>query len=286
MSAILRHSWRVLLGACAAAAMFAMPSAASAQAQPIQVCVNRAGRIVGIDVPCKFNQVNLTWNIQGPQGPAGAVGSQGAQGPTGNQGPVGPQGLVGTAGAAGPDGPQGPVGPAGAQGATGAAGPQGLQGPQGPQGPVGLPGTPGNPGEAGLSGDNLTTLTGSSFAGEQTAGVVPGIFYYYGPGNGASHDPVEGLVSESVPLPAGTLSNLTVLVDRAPGTGNTDTFQVCINSVCNGNVTCQIQNLAQTCTSTLTDTIHDSDRVAIAAVGSTLAAPANVTWSMNLQLAP
>jgi hypothetical protein len=87
-------------------------------------------------------------------------------------------------------------------------------------------------------------------------------------------------------LPAGTLSKLTVLVDAAPGTGNTDTFQVCINSICNGNVTCQIQNLAQTCTSTLTDTINDGDRVAIAAVGSSAATSADVTWSMNLQLAP
>jgi hypothetical protein len=284
MSALNRHLWLMVLGLSTAAAMLAIPGVAAAQSQPIQVCVNRQGRIVGIDVPCKYNQVSLTWNIQGPQGAAGAVGDQGATGPTGNQGPVGPQGPVGAAGATGPAGAQGPAGPAGPPGIAGAQGAQGLQGPQGPKGPAGPPGQDGNAGAAGLSGDNLVTLAGNSFS--DLSGVAFNINFYLGAGNGVAYLHPAALTSESTPLPAGVLSKLTVLVGTAPGIGNTDTFNVCVNSVCSATVQCVVQNSSQTCTSTGTLSINDGDRVAIHSFGSTLANPATVTWSMNLQLAP
>ena len=284
MSALNRHFWLMVLGLSTAAAMLAIPGVAAAQSQPIQVCVNRQGRVVGVDVPCKYNQVSLTWNIQGPQGAAGPVGDQGATGPTGNQGPVGPQGPVGTAGSVGPTGALGPAGPAGPPGIAGAQGAQGLQGPQGPTGPTGPAGPAGNPGAAGLTGDNLVTLAGNSFS--YLTGVENGLDLYLGAGNGVAGVEPAALTSESTPLPAGVLSNLTVLVGTAPGIGNTDTFNVCVNSVCSATVQCVVQNSSQTCTSTGTLSINDGDRVAIHSIGSAIAIPATVTWSMNLQLAP
>jgi len=268
MSPIVRHSWPMLLGMCAVAAVFVMPGAASAQSQPIQACVNRQGKIVRIGPTCSKKQTTLSWNIAGPQGPIGTVGPQGAQGPAGSPGAAGPTGAMGL------------VGP---------TGPQGTQGPQGPPGPAGVAGAAGAPGTAGTSGDNLVTLTGSSFAGIYYPGVGGGTTaFYYGPGNQVSSTGGTSLPSESVPLPAGTLSNLVVQVDANPGSSQTYTFVTCINGTCTGNVTCTIPDPQMTCTSTAlaTDSISEGDVVAIEAVGTASSAKADVTWSMNLQLAP
>ncbi|MDX1745721.1 MAG: hypothetical protein R3324_07275, partial [Halobacteriales archaeon] len=65
------------------------------------------GRITSIAVgdeprsACKKNEVQVSWNREGPQGP---------QGPRGPEGPVGPKGEPG------PEGPQGEPGPQGEQG--------------------------------------------------------------------------------------------------------------------------------------------------------------------------
>ena len=271
MSPIVRHSWPMLLGMCAAAAVFVMPGAASAQSQPIQACVNRQGKIVRIGPTCSKKQTNLSWNIAGPQGPIGTVGPQGAQGPAGSPGAAGPTGAMGL------------VGP---------TGPQGTQGPQGPPGPAGVAGAAGAPGTAGTSGDNLVTLTGSSFAGIYYPGVGGGTTaFYYGPGNQVSSTGGTSLPSESVPLPAGTLSNLVVQVDASPASASfpneTYTFETCINGTCGSSLTCAIASqTVMTCTSSTTTTINDGDVVAIEAVGTANSAGADVTWSMNLQLAP
>jgi len=249
MSPIVRHSWPMLLGMCAVAAVFAMPGAATAQSQPIQACVNHRGKIVAIGATCGKKQTTLSWNIAGPQGPIGPVGVQGARGPTGSVGAAGPTGPTGPVGLAGPVGPRGSTGPTGPTGPVGSAGAQGPQGPAGPSGPAGATGATGATGTAGTSGDNLVTLTGSNFAGTDFPGVQPTTFTYYGPGNAISHINPDSLASESVPLPAGTLSNLTVSVDAAPGATNTDTFVVCINQACTGNVTCTISGTATNCTS-------------------------------------
>ncbi|MFN8023903.1 MAG: type VI secretion system tube protein Hcp [Acidimicrobiales bacterium] len=56
---------------------------------------------------CRRGEVEVVWNITGPQGPAGpagpagAAGAQGAPGATGAQGPAGPQGPAGTGGGGG-----------------------------------------------------------------------------------------------------------------------------------------------------------------------------------------
>ena len=271
MSPIVRHSWPMLLGMCAAAAVFVMPGAASAQSQPIQACVNRQGKIVRIGPTCSKKQTNLSWNIAGPQGPIGTVGPQGAQGPAGSPG------------AAGPTGPAGP---------DGAAGSQGPQGPTGPPGPAGAAGAAGAAGSSGTSGDNFVTLTGSNFAGIDFPGVGGGTTaFYYGPGNQVSSAGGTSLPSESVPLPAGTLSNLVIQVDASPASVSFPTedytFETCINGTCGSSLTCTIagQTLL-TCTSTGTAAINDGDVVAIEAIGTTNSQQADVTWSMNLQLAP
>lgn len=303
MSAIVRHSWPMLLGLCATAAVLITPVAAGAQSQPIQACANKQGKIVSIGVTCTKKQTSLSWNTAGPQGPAGPVGPQGAQGPPGSAGPTGPQGSAGPAGPQGAAGSQGPTGPTGSTGPVGSIGPAGAPGPQGPAGAVGATGGSGNPGTAGSSGDNLVTLTGSNFAGTDFPGVgeefdfdsnssIPGTGntpFYYGPGNQVSSASGTSLASESVPLPAGTLSNLVVQVDEAPGTDQSYTFETCINAatsgVCNGNIVCTISGTAQSCTSaTATDVISDGDVVAIEAIGTANSASADVSWSMNLQL--
>jgi hypothetical protein len=271
MSPIVRHSWPMLLGMCAAAAVFVMPGAASAQSQPIQACVNRQGKIVRIGATCGKKQTTLSWNIAGPQGPIGPVGPQGAQGPTGSPGATGPTGATGPVGSVGPTGPQGPTGP------TGTIGPTGVTGA---------------PGIAGTSGDNLVTLTGSNFAGINFPGVGGGTTaFYYGPGNQVSSAGGTSLPSESVPLPAGTLSNLVVQVDASPASvsfpNETYTFETCINGTCGSSLTCAIASqTAMTCTSSTTTSINDGDVVAIEAVGTANSAGADVTWSMNLKLAP
>ncbi|MGC1398745.1 MAG: hypothetical protein WA827_09360 [Candidatus Binatus sp.] len=271
MLALIRQSRPVLLAIFAAATSMAMASRVSAQSQPIEICVSRKGKISGINVPCKFLEVNLTWNIQGPTGPSGPIGVQGVQGPTGAQGPLGPQGP---------------------QGAIGMTGPTGLQGRQGPQGPVGASGTPGTPGTVGTTGDNLATLTGSSYATYITGAwcVMPFFNGYLGPSNSCSVSDTNSLASESTPLPAGSLTNLAILVDNPPPAGQTDTFDVCVNDVCPAGgtpVTCTIAAGDFACED-IEDVIqiNQGDRVTIQTSTTDTSGDglAQVTWSLNLAM--
>jgi hypothetical protein len=181
----LRSAARWTSSAAAALLFAVMAGAGNAQAQTTSICVNRNGRIRGVNSSCHKNQDALFWltaGIQGPpgpvgpQGPAGIAGAQGPQGPQGAQGPAGiagapgAAGTIGATGATGAQGQPGPAGPAGAVGATGATGPTGPtgepgpagpagpigatgpQGPQGAQGDIGLKGIEGIPGIAGLTG--------------------------------------------------------------------------------------------------------------------------------------
>ncbi len=272
MLALIRQSRPVLLAIFAAATSMAMPSRVSAQSQPIEICVSRKGKISGINVPCKFTEVNLTWNIQGPTGPSGPIGAQGVQGPTGAQGPLGPQGP---------------------QGAIGMTGPTGLQGRQGPQGPVGAPGTPGTPGTTGTTGDNLATLTGSSLAlyPDDSWCIQPGFKGYLGPSNSCSVADSNSRASESTPLPAGVLENLAILISNPPGTGQTDTFEVCVNDVCPADtgtpVTCTITGGNFACQDLAGRiSINQGDRVTIqtSTTDSSGNGLSTVTWSLNLAL--
>lgn len=254
--------------------------------------------------------------LQGVTGAPGVIGAQGAVGPTGATGAAGPTGLTGLTGATGP---VGPVGAAGAQGATGLAGPTGVAGPVGNQGPVGaigptgpagivgptgLIGLQGAQGDAGpqgatgpagiagiqgVAGDNTSILAGGNLG--ETIGAARGIQFtairdvvplYLGPGDGASFLSQN---SVSVPVQAGTLSNLDVTLDTAPGSLANPTFgyviTVCDNSVC-GGPTCEIAGISTTCVATGTQAYATGDSMTLKVTSVTgLETTANATWSAN-----
>src|SRR5215467_2987445 len=68
----------------------------------IHGCFNKSGgsiRVIDNSViTCGSNEIELHWNVTGPQGPIGPQGVVGPQGPTGPQGLAGPQGSTGPAG--------------------------------------------------------------------------------------------------------------------------------------------------------------------------------------------
>ena len=84
-----------------------------------------------------------------------------------------------------------------------------------------------------------TALWSSGFAGilsgSSSIGTSP---IYYGPGNGS--DTI--LESEAVPIDASTVTQLWVQTKNVPGPGHSYTFQLCVNSVCDSNVTCTIDS--------------------------------------------
>jgi len=193
--------------------------------------------------------------------------SAGCSGDRGDTGATGPAGSAGPAGAAGPAGPAGPTGPTGATGPTGYAGVDGTNGVQF----YTLGG--------GDLGTNAQLLFGAGFAGilsgSSAVGTSP---IYYGPGNGS--DTI--LESEAVPLDASTVTQLWVQTKNVPGPGHTYTFQLCINSECNSNVTCTIDlpNLTS-CNDTM-DYQHYSpgDTIALKGTADDGAAPTDVSWSV------
>lgn len=224
---------RLLMSSAAALILVAAASTKSFAANDttIQICIDRAGHISGIDTNCRRNQTALNWNIPGPQGaqgvqgPTGPTGVMGPQGVTGNQGGVGPLGPIGPTGAKGNPGSQGP------QGVTGLAGPTGNVGPTGPQGPAGLAGQTGSAGHLGVDGSNETVLGGGNLgtflASDYGTHIVGNETLYFGPDNGASFN----LASVSVPMPAGTLIEFTVQLTDDLNTG-TVTFTGCVNGLC------------------------------------------------------
>ena len=258
----LKHAWRWLAGASAAAMFIAsIPGSAKANPvtpapDPISICVGKTGRIVGIDINCRPNNKQLDWNIPGPQGDPGNQGYQGPQGPKGETGLVGPQGDVGIPGLPGPQGAMGPTGPTGPQGPTGDAGPKGNKGPTGDVGPVGDKGPPGVDGIDGINGDNITILTGGSLGGKvggdaaiqlsptTGSGGNPTFPLYYGAGNAADIDQV----AVQTPTPGGAAFHLQVSIAPTDpggpmGIGGEYQFIVCNENVCNlADLACNIAN--------------------------------------------
>ncbi|CAN5216098.1 hypothetical protein BH09BAC1_BH09BAC1_20520 [soil metagenome] len=104
----------------------------------------------------------------GPTGVTGAVGATGAVGPTGVTGVAGPTGAVGPTGVAGVAGPTGVTGAVGPTGVAGVAGPTGVTGAVGPTGvtgavgPTGVTGAVGPTGPSGTTGQNFTSVFGTS----------------------------------------------------------------------------------------------------------------------------
>jgi Collagen triple helix repeat (20 copies) len=268
-----KNAWRWLVGASAAAMLIAsIAPAANAQVPDtgkISICVSRAGKITGINIPCRNHNFKLIWNIPGPQGDAGLQGNVGPAGAPGAVGPTGSQGDVGPVGPTGPMGALGLTGPAGVQGVTGPAGPTGDLGHPGPTGPTGLMGPSGTP--APFTGDNVEILSGGTlggtiggaaqiqltqFSGDFTP-PIPTTPLYLGPGNGASGEgvfspdsppaPVAApQTSVQVPTPGGTAFNMTVSI--APGdagpSGSDYTFILCNEANCDimTNPFCRVAN--------------------------------------------
>ncbi len=273
-----RNAWRWLIGASAAAMLIASISPAANAQTPdtgiITLCVARNGKIVGVDIQCKPHNLQLTWNIPGPQGPQGLQGYMGPAGAPGSVGPTGSQGLVGIVGPTGPMGSMGLTGPEGDPGLTGPTGPTGNSGhpgPTGPTGDMGMTGPSGTPSFPFPSNDNVELLSGGTSGGtiggaaniqltENTGSLSsPTTPIYMGPGNGASGNGVFAVpvppvpvaapqTSVQVPMPGGTAFNLYVSI--APGDsgplGAQYTFIVCNEANCDitTNPYCRVEHAA------------------------------------------
>jgi Collagen triple helix repeat (20 copies) len=294
MHVLLRHARRVMLGV-AMGALFLAAAPGTGRAQLVTLCyAPHTRKIVNVDGVCSPPNRAITWNVDG------VTGQRGQQGPAGEQGPAGPTGPRGETGPQGPAGPAGAVGLLGGTGATGPEGPagelgaQGLQGPTGATGPTGVTGPTGYDGEAGTNGvqfytlgggdlgTNVELLFGTGFAGilageGSSVGTSP---IYYGPGNGA--DTI--LESEAVPIDASTVTQLWVQTKNVPGPGHRYTFQLCINSVCDSNVTCTIDLPNLTECSDLKDYQHynPGDTIALEGTADEGAAPTDVSWMVVL----
>ncbi|MGB8682501.1 MAG: hypothetical protein WCD12_06410 [Candidatus Binatus sp.] len=269
MQSLVRRGLRVALSAAAGIAMLAAV-APSSSAQTITLCVNRQGRIKGIDIACTKPQVTLTWNAAGVQGPTGPIGLQGPIGAVGSIGPTGPAGAQGFVGPAGSQGPQG---------LTGVQGPMGVQGPTGALGAAGLNGTNTQIIAGGTSGEDVgfafnLVLGGMGSPGNKTL--------YMGPGNGADTT----LANVEVPVSAGTLSELLVQTDMNPGSPSDTTgsyvFVLCVNENCSTPLTCTINDPTTSCNDTIDNvSVNDGDRVAIVGRATTGTNSTDVTYSLE-----
>ncbi len=186
--------------------------------------------------------------LVGAQGPAGATGAQGPQGPVGTTGAAGGAAATGPPGATGATGSQGPQGPTGATGATGA--------------------TPAI----------TTALTGGACA-NQLAGF--GATDYMGPGNCLSNLATD--VQISLPR-ASTTTNLSVILDTAPGGSNSFTFTILKNGTAT-SLTCQITGSATTCSDTShTVSFAAGDTLVLQATSTTTANATQCGWSLTASI--
>jgi hypothetical protein len=136
----------------------------------IYACYNKftgLARIVNSAADCRYDEISLSWNIDGPAGPAGPEGPAGPTGATGPAGKTGPAGPAGATGATGLTGPAGPAGATGATGLTGPAGPTGPTGATGLTGPAGPSGPTGPSGTQSIFGTNAINFFQGSSAGAQ-----------------------------------------------------------------------------------------------------------------------
>jgi len=288
----LRYARRALLGAATGALCLAvLPGTGhAAGCSTLSLCISPHGRIDSVNSSCSPADRLIEWDScgvtgptgpQGPQGPQGFPGDPGATGPQGPVGPVGPTGATGSAGAPGDQGPKGPTGVTGPEGPQGLTGPDGLQGPQGPQGAPGHLGTQSFLLTGGDLGSSVQTL-------DSNEGVLSGTNspLYYGPGNG-----VDTIVeSEAVPIDSGTASTLWVQVKNVAGPGQSYTFILCKNGVCDPKgVACTISLPTLTECSDLVGTLSfaQGDTIELQGTATAKAAPSEVSWSVVMtQTAP
>jgi len=130
-------------------------------------------------------------------------------------------------------------------------------------------------------GTNVELLFGPGFAGILSGtGGIGASTIYYGPGNGS--DTI--LESEAVPIDASTVTQLWVQTKNVPGPGHHYTFRLCVNSVCDSNVTCTIDLPTLTECNDLTDYQHynPGDTIALVGTADDGAAPTDVSWMVVL----
>ena len=180
----------------------------------------------------------------GATGPSGPSGPQGPSGPSGPSGPLGPSGPQGIQGIPGENGPSGPSGPGGPQGASGPSGPSGPQGPVGATGPAG-------------SGAGATIFSG------RVASIPPSGTKWGAPVGLSVAGNTFGLVATRNANTACTASNLSVLLNAAPGGTKSRTFSLSLN---NGNASalaCTIAGAATSCPSAATQVVNPGDLLGI-----------------------
>lgn len=213
--------------------------------------------------------------VTGPQGSTGLQGIQGATGATGADGAQGIQGIVGPTGLTGPTGPTGATGDVGATGPTGATGPKGETGTAGSVGATGLTGPKGETGTAGSTGATGLSVVLSS--GTTLSRTVT-MFLTSGPAMTTD-------LLARIPLPAATLSRLTVRVPTAPGAGTSHVYTVMKAGVAT-SVTCTIANTATSCSDLVNTTLFAADgefSIRMAPVSNPAAASVtSASWSIRL----
>jgi hypothetical protein len=199
---------------------------------------------------------------QGATGLAGARGLQGPQGPAGSQGATGATGPVGPAGLTGPAGPQGPAGANGAAGAQGSVGPAGATGAQGPQGYEGSPGATGPAGPTGPQGasPDVQLWTASLIFPSQSSLPDYGS-PLYGLPLGMSNLQLAAAPPISSVLLAPSNCTASNFSASLPVGVNTSGAALVVNGV--GVISCQIPNVATSCTSTGTAPIAAGSQVSI-----------------------
>lgn len=170
----------------------------------IDICITRSGPDKGT-----IRFVHAKLNCRAAEQRVRLVGSDDQPDPRGSRS------MISAAGLSGPVGPQGP---------RGERGPQGVRGPQGEEGARGAPGPEGKEGKQGPPGvDGATRMLVSGLATSSAASNLAATFL--GPFPTSSSTTLEGDVQQVLPV-GGTVSNLFVDLEDAPGTGSDWTFTI------------------------------------------------------------
>src|SRR5262249_35910286 len=146
-------------------------------------------------------------------------------------------------------GATGATGPQGQQGQQGAAGPQGPAGANGAAGATGAQGATGPPGSGG-SGGYVATFVGSPPNGVDCLALIG-----YGSDGCEAPTPANTYNNSKrlegpVPAGGGTVTNLEVATDTAPGAGKTFVINVQDNTTGATLLSCSITVSRKTCTNT------------------------------------
>lgn len=190
--------------------------------------------------------------------------------------PRGSRSMISGTGLSGPVGPQGP------KGDRGERGPQGVRGLQGEKGDRGIPGAEGKQGLPGADGASQMLISGLATS-SAASNVEP---TFLGPFPASSSTVLEQDAQQVLPV-GGTISNLFVDLEHAPGAGKSWTFTIRRQSGSGAAqstaLVCQVSGEATAC---------NSESSVVFAAGDLLALQANPSgepadwvaarWSVSL----